>query len=367
MDDTTPKATRYNTRSSIMSEYESAAEDSDSSMYFSMVEDSDSSTGKENAKGSDNKSLKLEMRSAKKATPLLRKVLNPTPRNKHNKRVSFSESPKPMPSGEKLSKIFPTTPRHSLKNLDFQSNIDVDSEVIKCQEKLATLMTIEEASGQENFCEATNAIKVDKLTAILETKSEAHLSHEKAEGAEHDTMPSNQLLDCFATVSDGASDGGSDDREHSMLEDTIIEKFCDQNNAEIPHVPANELQIVPGKVKGQMFKSAITSVISSLTPNKIKSASAVIEECKNRIAAIPTKNPTESARSKLLIANRKSMLPNARRQTSVRRRSSTYEPRKVDARKTINIIKKARKNINKVGQGKFLYASQLNRISCGNI
>lgn len=356
MDDTTPKATRYNTRSSIMSEYESAAEDSDSSLYFSMVDDSDSSTDKENSKGewtvSENKPLKIETRSAKKATPLLRKVLNPTPRNKHNKRVSFSDSPKPMPSGEKSGKVHPKTPRRCLKNLEYQSNIDVDSEVNECQEKLATLLTIEEATGQENVCESTNDIKVDKLTAIPETESEVHLSNEKAEGAEKETMPSNQLLDCFATVSDGASDGGSD-RDHSMLDDTIIEKFCDLNDTEIQHVPANDQQIAPVKVKGQMLKSAITSVISSLTPNKVKSASVVIEECKNRIAAIPTKNPTQSARSQLLMENRKSVVPNTRRQTSFRRRSSTYEPRKVDARKTINVLKKARKTLNKVGQGKF--------------
>lgn len=391
MEVATPKANRqskrYSTRNSILSEYESAMEDSDSSLYYSMTEDSDSSnTDKENANTdwtvTEQKSIVREPRSTKKATPLLRKVLqtnqNPTPRNKHNKRVSFSDSPKPMPTCERVGKVHPKTPRRC-KQTDIQGIIKLDEndEVVECQEQFATLMTIEESTVQENTIieTITNEIKVVTLDAapdVVDLTNETIVDSNTNENIAC-TMPSYQIPECAASNSDAASDVGSDDRDHSIMENTIIEKTVDPIAMEPEPQPQTEPEPVqpmqpqktitndpiplPIKAKAPL-KPAMKSGIAVHTPNKAKSASEIIEEFKKRAANMQTNNATKIARSKLASDTRKSVVPKTSRQTSFRRRSSTYEPRKVDARKTINVLKKVRKSMVKPISGKLLLLSE---------
>lgn len=361
---------------SMSSEYDSAVDDSDSSLYYSMAEDSDGAPDKENSRDwtvTENAPPPFEMRSAKKATPLLRKILQPsaTPRNKNNKRVSFSDSPKPMPGGEQIGKRHPKTPRRGKPNAgDGPANID--GEVANCQEKFAALMTIDESAAPENAVETTTEIEV----AEPATKPDTQPIEAVANGCIDSDMPANQLFDCFGSNSDGASDGGLDDRDHSMLENTIIEKSVRLSDSSLQGTPTNEKALTPivetpdqvggnaseatptnaaapGKIK-EHIKSAITSVVASLTPSNAKPASAILEEFKRRSTHIPTNNPTRQARTQLANESRKSIAPKASsRQTSFRRRSSTYEPRKVDARKTINVLKKVRKTLSKADTGKW--------------
>lgn len=354
-------------------------DDSDSSLYYSMVEDSES-PDKENSKDwtvTDNK--KYELRSAKKATPLLRKVLqsNATPRNKHNKRVSFSDSPKPMPSGEKCGKVHPKTPRRTRLNAGDVEAAPVDSEVVSCQEKFAALMTISESTGAETWtetmAETPTGIKVAELTTIAESESIDTVANVCTDNE----MPSNQLLECFGVISDGASDGGSDDRDISFLENTIIEQIGRTSDSSLQGIPITDKALTPivesqephGENEGgispvvqstppanvrEHIKSVISSVVASLTPGNAKSATAILEESKRRGTHVPTNNPTRLARTQLAKETRKSIVPKpaSSRQTSFRRRSSTYEPKKVDARKSISVLKKVRKSLKRPEAGK---------------
>lgn len=366
----------------MSSEYDSAVDDSDSSLYYSMAEDSDGALDKENSRDWTVTETvpTFEMRSAKKATPLLRKILQPsaTPRNKNNKRVSFSDSPKPMPSGEKIGKGYPKTPRRSKANGDDDGPADIDGEVANCQAKFAALMTIDESAVAAPPENATTRIEVAAPATMPDSEPIEAVANGCVDSVD---MPANQLFDCFGTNSDGASDGGLDDRDHSMLENTIIEKSARLSDSSLQGTPTNDKPLTPivetpdqvggnaneatptnvaaaaapapGKIK-EHIKSAITSVVASLTPSNAKSASAILEEFKRRSTHIPTNNPTRQARTQLANETRKSIAPKATsRQTSFRRRSSTYEPRKVDARKTINVLKKVRKTLSKADTGKW--------------
>lgn len=287
--DKTPKK-RY----SCTSEYATprGLDDSDNSLYYSFVV-SDDEGFKENGGGHMNSPVLAC--TAKAKTPLLRKILqsNYTPRNKNNKRVSFSSAQKPNPTPESLGKVQKT-----------QSN----------------------SADCSNGCSAptTTPFNLKPIEECLLNTSNKNDAENMAHHNENE----------HAVVNDSASDV-TDDLENE-LHDTIIENT--------PSVMNNTLLSGDGgQVSENIEMSEREKCKVKTSPSSKNSLTCGLKTVKKLASEnVTTRNATKLNRQRLANETRKSILPVSKKSTrTTTYRSSTYEPRKVDSRKSLNVLKQA--------------------------
>ena len=145
--DTSPATPKK--RYSCTSEYGTPKEsdDSDSSLYYSFIESlenciDDDVVNKENSANgplwtiTDTLNSPTISRVPKAKTPLLRKILqmNHTPRNKHNKRVSFSHLSKPSPTSTATLKVSKAKDSDTIK-LNSEENLPITSNEKQIEQK----------------------------------------------------------------------------------------------------------------------------------------------------------------------------------------------------------------------------------------
>lgn len=406
MDDNySPQTPGKSRRSYCQSEYESAGEGdiSDNSLYYSIIDDGNMSMNmsinKENAINASRRSIadlnvSAGFRSSKTATPLLRKVLidpsNKTPRNKNNKRVSFSQSPKPNPMPEisgKMAKMqlttsngmvqssmngsaerkrVPLTPGKALKN----RRLDQIAETIVNDTLSEAALTVDNVSKHSSEQHNTDATVQD--TEVKMENGESHFalnSTASTDDIEKDQMHNtiienvNQDGDQTLITSDIAAfmpeepiamDHVSNEKKSfDVPTKPVIEK--DQSTIMKPAVPepivkpksvaqynlAESVTVAMSSEKKDRKKSLIpSSVAPPNTPNKSAAVSvADVLNKKNSAAGTgETKNAAKLNRAQLASDSRKSILPVAKkpsRPTVYKRRSGTFETRKVDRRATM--------------------------------
>lgn len=257
-----------------------AADDSETSLYYSF----DNSTNKENSINGGYWKVTTPGTQVPNTSSLLRNVLqsNFTPRNKNNKRVSFSylakKSPIPPNSAGKIPKL------------------------------LVTMIT-------------TNSVNGNDMEPI-----------------EENVTPENT-----ETINDSASDV-TDDLENEM-HDTIIENPFSATN--------NRGEESESKTKAK----AGLSIPTTENVENTKFIDEILSETNTKLPS-KTRNATKVIRQRLAHESRKSILPVAKKATRstthTRRRSSTFEPRKVDPRKSLGVLKQVEKKVSKSIAGKVI-------------
>lgn len=301
--------TPSNKRYSSSSEYATPGmvDDSENSLYFSFTGD-DNLPNKENAINGDSWSMTDVIPSpspsqfvSKAKTPLLRKVLqsNFTPRNKSNKRVSFSHLPKQSPVEATGGKIAKTVQTYEHR-LGLNSNNAFDLEPIK--------------------------ESLPNPTIALDQKSFSDNSTEQ---------------DANSDTADVADD----------LDNTIIEN---------PSLMKHNTDLL-----AKTSESNASGMIEVKKPNNMndtpnenpKHGSKMVHKILSEAATKPhqTRNVTKIDRRQLVKESRKSMLPvtkKSARFTTYKRRSSTYEPRKINPRKSLEVLKQVAHKISKSISGK---------------
>lgn len=316
-------------RYSCTSEYATpkGSDDSDNSLYYSFtLSEDDSMISKENSINGGQWTVSNSpsaSRIPRTKTPLLRKVLqsNFTPRNKNNKRVSFSNVSKPEPMPALAGKI----PK-------FQSASEMIPQMNSYPSSTYDLKPIEE-----------------NLPPISSEKSSSKPAEQ------------NDIDD--ASVNDSASDA-TDDLE-SDLHDTIIENpssaafNATNGNSELPlpigpsHEPQTSNPSEDNVSSNEATSSAaLKSTISNENSSNTKTIGDVLREKVK--PATQTRNSAKVNRQRLANESRKTVFPGAKtRATTYKRRSSTYEPRKVDPRKSLSVLKHVVNKVTKSITGYF--------------
>lgn len=314
-------------RYSCTSEYATPKEsdDSDSSFYFSFIESlesciDDDVMNKENSVNaplwtvSDTLNSPTVLRVPKAEAPLLRKVLqmNHTPRNKNNKRVSFSHSSKPCP-----------TPTSTVKATKTKY-----SDTINSGESLPT-------ASNKTQTEQKNEKKLEK-DEEFNTNNDESVSSDVTDDLEnelHSTIIENQSLGVNETLI-------CNSKEHvttihvapvsqsctiAMSSDTI--KFSESMEM---HGPQNRL------INDLGPKNGTQQLSNEITESNIRTIEEIIEEARKNMPQ--ARKAAYIDRQHLAKDNRKSTMK-ATRSTTYKRRSSTYEPRKVASRKSLGVLK----------------------------
>lgn len=320
-------------RYSCASEYATPkeADESDSSLYysFSMSED-DGLTSKENsANGGQWTVSHSASRIPKAKTPLLRKVLQPnyTPRNQNNKRVSFSYASKVNPTPEisvKVPKIEPHTATDSNPSTTFDMK--------PIEEKLKSILKENEQKSIDTIGTSAN---------INDSGSDVT---DDLENDLHDTIIANPLSTAY-NFSDGHgaisvqpnNDVPVKDEKTGDVLQTLAGVSSDQVNKNLESEAS-----IPNASNGNVNAQCIKTVDDVLR-GAIKNESQ-------------TRNSAKSNRQRLANESRKSVVPVGKktaRATTYKRRSSIYEPRKVDPRKSLGVLKHAVSKVTKSITGKF--------------
>lgn len=282
--------TPSNKRYSSSSEYGTpgVVDDSEESLYFSFTVD-DNPTNKENSINGGQWAItdlattpSTSLHVSKTKTPLLRKVLqsNFTPRNKNNKRVSFSHLPHQKQVEEtagKISKTIHTYEHQTAMNSNTMFDLKPIEESLPCP----TTQKIFDEHDTDNDINSDSAEMIDDL----------------------------------------------DDEIHN----TIIE-----NPSSVKH--STEL-LVKVSEKSESNACGSNEATESIEMNNMpaKHVKIVLSEAAKKPQL--TRNVTKMDRRLLIKENRKSILPVSKRATTYKRRSSTYEPRKVDPRKSLDVLK----------------------------
>lgn len=396
MENYSPQTPGKSRRSHCPSEYESAGEGdiSDNSLYFSIIDDGNMSMNmsmnKENATNGGRRSVvdlnaSAGYRGSKTVTPLLRKVLidpsNKTPRNKNNKRVSFSQSPKPNPMPEisgKMAKMqlkesnemgkslinksaerkrIPLTPGKLLKN----RLLDQIAETIDNDTSSETALTVDNVSKYSNGQHHTDASVQD--TEVKMENGDSHFALNSTASTDdiekdqmHNTIIENvnqdgdQTLitsDNVASEEPNAMDIMSNEKKSineqskpAMEKSPIMESVVSKSIV-VPVNLAESVTVAMSSEKKDRKKSSIRSSIAPPnTPNK--STAVSVEDILNKVnstaGTVGTKNAAKLNRAQLASESRKSILPVAKkpsRPTVYKRRSGTFETRKVDRRATM--------------------------------
>lgn len=284
--------TPTNKRISSSSEYETPG-DSENSLYFSFTDtpNKENSLIGDSLATSDPRCPVAVSFGLKTKTPLLRKVLqsNFTPR----KHVSFMDLP--MQSSVTGDGIVKTVQTHE-HQLTLNSNGIFDLEPIK-----ETLPNTNIAKSHEVF---------DEFGIEQDTNSET------ADVAEEDDEMQNTIIENTSSIgalnkSNKTNDTPDQDAENSQNDNTSVQ---DNKN--------------------------------SLLVKKVLSEAAAKPQ--------QTRNVTKIDRRRTVKDNRKSILPVAKkptRATTYKRRSSTYEPRKIDPRKSLGVLKQVANKLSKSVSG----------------
>lgn len=291
--------TPSNKRYSSSSEYGTpgAVDDLENSLYYSFTAD-DNPTNKENSINggqwaitdlSASSSASTHVLKAK--TPLLRKVLqaNFTPRNKNNKRVSFSHLPKECSAEEtsgKMAKTIHTNEHRTELNSDTMFDLKPIKESLPC-----STMAID----QKQFNEIGNDQDANSDTA----------------------------------------DDLDDDMHNTIIENPLSVEQSTDSLAKIGEI--SELSIPsPSKI--------MEPIKTNDTPGKDSKRECEPPQVKQILSGAvlkphQTRNVAKLNRRQLVKDNRKSVLPVAKkpaRATTYKRRSSTYEPQKVKLSKSVS-------------------------------
>lgn len=267
----TPSNKRYSSASEYGTPHE--IEEEDRSLYFSFSAD-DNPSNKENSIIGGQWAIteltpSMSSTSSKAKTPLLRKVLqsNFTPRNVHNKRVSFSHLPKQNPIEENAGKIAKSA--HVYEH-EINSNTMFDLDPIR--EAISSSVSADQTIFDEH----------------------------------NNEQDANDVID-------------------DENDDTIIE-----NPTSMKHSPES------------LAKDSKQSESTACGLNGVKKSVEIKDLLKEKKVSskVSTRNATKIDRKRLVEENRKSVLPVAKkkpmRSTTYKRRSSTYEPRKVTLSKSVS-------------------------------
>lgn len=376
MDNCSPMTPGKARRSFCPSEYDTAGEEDspDNSLYFSIIEEGNVSMNKENTSNGGpwlvtDLSASAGKRTIKGATPLLRKILqnqpNITPRNKHNKRVSFSQSPKPVavpPMVEKLAKLQLSETEQAIQ-----------SETNSVGKKRIHL-TPGKALRNRSLVNVSEMIDPKALPSAALTVGNViqHSMEQKNESTPVDEM-NDAPFDSTASTDDIEKDQmhctiieyQSNDIDRTLVTTNVPEEAINQAEGTIDQImvsiPLKSI-IAPVTDQAELAKSAVallgsgrkkklaeSTIVPPNTPNKSepsKTADVILSNvAKNSPAPNNTKNAVRLSRARLANDTRKSILPVARqasRQTMVKRRSGTFETRKIDRRGTVARMSMAR-------------------------
>ncbi|XP_055302640.1 uncharacterized protein LOC129568587 isoform X2 [Sitodiplosis mosellana] len=348
--DTSPATPKK--RYSCTSEYATPREsdDSDNSLYYSFVDDN--VLNKENSVNSglwtitDASNSPIAPRVSKAKTPLLRKVLqtNHTPRNRNNKRVSFSHLSKPSPTPAATVKIAKTKDLES-EALNSDRNVTFD---LKPIEESLPIISNKEQEECESVAESSTIDESVLSDVTDDLESELH----------------NTIIENPPSASEYAIPKESCERNNSEEHATSV------HTAPVSHVSGNKSPVTPLQAielseSNGMHSSPhmMTDLLENVTPQlstvspqlsnentvtNIRTVEEIIEEARKNIPQ--TRNAVKINRQQLANDNRKSILPIAKkatRATSYKRRSSTYEPRKVDPRKSLGVLKQIANKVTK--------------------
>lgn len=293
--------TPSNKRHSSCSEYGTpdVDDDSENSLYFSFTVD-DNTPNKENtingAQWTITDSTSQPSASSlvlKAKTPLLRKVLqsNFTPRNKNNKRVSFNHLPKQNSMVETTTEITKTNEQQ----MELNSNTVFDFNPIK-ESLPRTTMAHAQTIFADNYTEHDTASDAANVTDDLD-----------------DEMQNNTIIENPISVNTNDSEG--------------VKELIKMNNSS-------------EKDSTNDCEQATDAIISKMVKQVFYEAATKPQQ---------TRNVTKLDRRRLVKENRKSILNT--RATTYKRRSSTYEPRKVDPRKSLRVLKQVASKLSKTVPG----------------
>lgn len=152
------------------------------------------------------------------------------------------------------------------------------------------------------------------------------------------------------TISDTASDT-TDDLENEMHNTIIENPYSVTNNGRNRAGPSESKTAASSEFKSTGITKPVDEIFSE-TNTKFPSN---------------TVNATKIIRQRLADESRKNSLPVAKRvtrfTTHTRRRSSTFEPRKVDPRKSLGVLKKVEKKVSKSIAGKVKECMSIAKIS----
>lgn len=307
-------------RYSCTSEYATpkGSDDSDCSLYYSFIEslenciDDDDVVNKENSVGgslwtiTDTLDSPTIPRVPKVKTPLLRKILqtNHTPRNKNNKRVSFSHLSKPSPTPTTTLKVSKakdsdTINLHSGENLPITSN---EKQIEQKNERKSENVEERNAKNDESVSsDVTDDLENELHNTIIENLKSP---------AANETLVLNS-------------------EEHvTSTQGPYVSQTCT-----MPII----LETIKSSESNEMHSSSNQLINDLTTVASVRTIEQIIEEARKNISQ--TRNAND---------NRKSILPitkKATRATTYKRRSSTYEPRIVDSRKSLGILKQIAKKV----------------------
>lgn len=330
-------------RYSCISEYGTpkGSDDSDNSMYYSFVlSDEDNAVNKENSINggmwavSDSSNSPMAARVSKAKTPLLRKVLqtNCTPRNKNNKRVSFSNVSKPSPTPKAAIKIVKAN-ELEINSLNSGSDRGVAFDLKPIEESLPKVVPVEQQKPDEKSDATADCITISDSSSDVTDDLENEL---------HNTIIENPPSTTNVTL---VTSGEELSAPTPVVTQTLVEKLL-----EVQPVPPNE-------------SSQLDPVPKNVTPpqpnvSTVPNTRTVEEILRDAAKNVPqTRNTAKINRQRLANDSRKSILPiakNSTRATTYKRRSSTYEPRKmVDPRKSLGVLKQVASKVTKSIGGEF--------------
>lgn len=399
MESYSPQTPGKSRHSYCPSEYESAGEGdiSDNSLYYSIIDDGNMSMNmsmnKENATNGNRRSLadlnaSAGYRGSKTATPLLRKVLidpsNKTPRNKNNKRVSFSQSPKPNPIPEisgKMAKMqlkqsndmvqssmirsaerkrVPLTPGKALKN----RSLDQIAETIDNDTSSEAALTVDNVSkhsserhhidmqmenGDSHFSlnstASTDDIEKDQMhNTIIENINQdgdqTLITMDIAAIIPEEPIAMDIMSNGKKSIDDEQSKPVIDNEKCPIMEPVVPEPIAEPKSNGNVNL-AESVTVAMSSGKRDKKRSLIpSSVPPPNTPNKSMAVSAadIFNKINSAAGTSGTKNAAKLNRAQLANETRKSILPVANkpaRPTVYKRRSGTFETRKVDRRATM--------------------------------
>lgn len=329
-------------RYSCASEYATpkGSDDSDNSLYYSFtLSEDDSMLSKENSINGGQWTVSNSSsasRIPRTKTPLLRKVLqsNFTPRNKNNKRVSFSNTlkPEPMPAlAGKIPKF--QSASEMLPQIDSNASSTYDLKTIK--EHLPPI------SNEKSSSKPTEQNDIDD-TSVNDSASDAT---DDLESDLHDTIIENPTSAAFSATNENSELPLPIEPTHEPINFDATDDSPQTSNPLEGNVYCNEA------TSSAAFKSTVSKENSS---NSKTIGDVLRGKAK---PATQTRNSAKVNRQRLANENRKTVLPGAKtRATTYKRRSSTYEPRKVDPRKSLSVLKHV---VNKVTKSITGYSQNL--------
>lgn len=330
-------------RYSCTSEYATpkGSDDSDSSLYYSFALSEDDVCKENSINGGQWSVSNSPSRIPRTKTPLLRKVLQPnyTPRNKNNKRVSFSHLAKPDPKSDPNSGKIPKLLSQSgtLAKADLNPSSTYDMKLI--EENLPPI-------SNEN---PANTLEQNTVTEAVTMNDSSSDVTDDLENDLHDTIIENP-----SSIKPNHSSNEAGEEQTASVEQR-------QQNAEpsLEKNKTNDLSQVPTD-PNQLIQSSVSQCsVSDALKGKTDTKKTVEDILRNVIKKAPpqTRNSAKVNRQRLANANQNTILPGVKRTiraTTYKRRSSTYEPRKVDPRKSLSALKNAVSKVTKSFTGRVI-------------